>query len=72
MSKRYFSNYVLRIPSKLYEDIAYHRGIQAITLLGNRPNLTKFMVLCEILTWESLWGNLKCEISRKRLIIQRN
>ena len=32
-----------RIPSKRYENIAYHRVMQAITLLGNRPRFTKFM-----------------------------
>ncbi len=28
-----------RISSKLYEDIAYHRGIQAVTFFGNWPNV---------------------------------
>ena len=33
ISKRYFSNSFFRIPSKLYEDIAYDRRVQAVTLL---------------------------------------
>ena len=45
ISKRYFSNRFLQIPSKLSEDIAYHRRMQAIALLGNRPSLTKLMTL---------------------------
>ena len=45
ISKRYLSNNFHRIPSKLYENIAYHGGMQAITLLGNRPSFTKFMAL---------------------------
>ncbi len=32
ISIRYFSNSFHRIPSKLYEDIAFHEGMQAITL----------------------------------------
>ncbi len=39
ISKRYASYSVHQITSKLYENIAYHGGMQAITLLANRPNL---------------------------------
>ncbi len=39
-SKRYFSNSFHRIPSKLYQNIAYYGGMQAITLLGNRPSFS--------------------------------
>ncbi len=42
LSKRYLSNNFHWIPSKLYENIACHGGMQAITLLGNRPSFTKF------------------------------
>ena len=45
ISKRYFSNSFLGIPSKLYENIAYHRGMQAITLLGSQSSLTTFLEL---------------------------
>ncbi len=45
IAKRYFSDSFLRIPSQLYEDIAYHTGMQAITLPGNRLSLAKFMAL---------------------------
>ncbi len=51
MSKHCFSNSFHRIPSKLYENIAYHGGMQAVTLLGNRPSFTKCMAL---LTLESM------------------
>ncbi len=39
--------------AKLCEDISYHGGIQAITFLGNRPNL-KILRHFEILTWEPM------------------
>ena len=41
----YLSNNFHRIPSKLYENIVYHGGMQAITVLGNRPSFTKFVAL---------------------------
>ena len=58
------SDYLIMLMSaKLYEDIVYHGGIQAITLLGNRPSFTKLWHL-EILTLESMgkpkmWNILK-------------
>ncbi len=45
MSKLYFSNSFLRIPCKLYENIAYYGGIQGITLLRNRPSFAKCIAL---------------------------
>ena len=38
ISKRYSSHSFHPIQAKLYEDIGYHGGIQAITFLGNRPS----------------------------------
>ncbi len=38
-SKRYFSCSCHPISAKLSEDIGYHGGIQAVTLLGNQPSL---------------------------------
>ncbi len=43
--KRYLSNNFHRIPSKLYENIAYHGAMHAITLPGNWPSFTKLMAL---------------------------
>ncbi len=43
-SKRYLSNNFHQIPFKLYESIAYG-GMQAITLLRNRPSFTKVMAI---------------------------
>ncbi len=45
ISKRYSSYRFHLMSTKLYEDIAYHKGMQAITLLGNRPSFTKFKTL---------------------------
>ena len=53
ISKRYFSHSFHRTPSKLYENIAYHRGMQAITFLGNRLSFANGWRF-EILTWESM------------------
>ena len=58
-SKRYSFHW---IPSKLYENIAYHRAMQAITLLDNRPSFTKFMALWN-LSLEPM-GNLMWNISK--------
>ncbi len=38
---------------KLYEDIGYHGGIQALAFLGNRPRF-KIVWHFEILTWDSM------------------
>ncbi len=43
--------------AKLYEDIIYHGGIQAVTFLGNRPSF-KNLGHFEIFTWE-LMGKFK-------------
>ena len=69
ISKRYSSYRFHLMSTKLYEDIAYHKGMQAITLLGNRPSFTKFKTL-----WNNIsqWEKLKCVISRKQLIKERN
>ena len=41
ISKRYFSYSFYSMSAKLYEDIGYHGGIQAIIFfLGNRPGFT--------------------------------
>ena len=50
-------------PIQTYENIAYHRGVQHITLLGNQPSLTKFMVLWN-LTWESMGKSKMWNISK--------
>ncbi len=47
ISKRYSSYSFHPVSAKLYEDIGYHGGIQAIAFLGNWPSF-------EILTWESM------------------
>ncbi len=44
ISKRYSYSFHLLL-DKLYENISYHRRIQAIIFLGDRPHFTKFMVL---------------------------
>ena len=38
ISKRYSSHIFHLMPAKLYEDISYHGGIQAITFLGQSAN----------------------------------
>ncbi len=64
ISKRYSCSFH-PMSDKLYEDIGYHGGIQAITFLGDRPSLFVFLKMCrfEILTWESMRKILKCVIS---------
>ena len=62
MSKRYFSYSFHLMSAKLYEDIGYHGGIEAITFLGNWPSL-KFFCHFEILTCESM-GKPKVWISK--------
>ena len=57
--------------SELYEAIAYHGGIQAITFLGNRPSFTEFMALCNF-NMEVNVKILRCGISRKRMIVEPN
>ncbi len=69
ISKRYFSFSFHRIPSKLYEDIACHGGMQPITLLGNRPSFHK---ICGTLKYWSQLENLNCGISRKWLTVEWN
>ena len=45
ISKRYYSYSFHPMSAKLYEDVDYHGGIQAITFLGNRPSFTNFGAL---------------------------
>ncbi len=56
--------------AKLYEDISHHGGIHSITFLGNRANVTNFVVL-----WNFDMGNnpkiVKCAISWKWLVVER-
>ncbi len=62
ISKLYPSYSFHPMSAKLYEDIGYHGGIQAITFLGNQPNFNM-----------GLDGKiLKCTTSWKRLAIERN
>ncbi len=68
ISKRYSSYSFHPMSVKRYEDIGYYGGIQAITFVGNRP-IVIFKKMWYFEIWES---NLKCGISRKRLIIERN
>ncbi len=60
IAKRY-SNGFDPISVKLYENIGYHGGTQAVTFLGNRPSLKK----CDILKFQrgSQWNNPTCAIS---------
>ncbi len=44
ISKRYSSSFH-PMSAKLYEDIGYHGGIQAVTFLGNRQSLKKSVAL---------------------------
>ncbi len=60
-----------RIPSKPYEDIAYHRGMQAVSLLGNRPSLAKLMALSNFNIGVN-GKTLHCRLSRKWLMVKRN
>ncbi len=75
-SKRYVSNNLHRIPSKLYGNIAYrHGGMQAVTLLGNRPSLQNLWHF-EIFTLESMgkpkiWNISKTDDCRAKRIIDR-
>ncbi len=63
ISKR-FSSYSYHLMSaKLYEDISYHGGIQAITFHGNWPSFKKIMAL-QILTWESMGKSKMWNISK--------
>ncbi len=68
-SKRRWSFHPMSV--KLYEGFGYHGGTQAITFLGNGPSFKHFVVL-----WNFNMGvngkKLRCEISRKRLIVERN
>ncbi len=45
ISKRYSSHSFHLMPAKLYEDIGYHGGIQAVTFLGNRLSFKNFVAL---------------------------
>ena len=45
ISKRYFSYSFHPMSVKLYEDIGYHGGIQAVTFLGNQPSFKKIVAL---------------------------
>ena len=46
ISKSYSSYSFHPMPAKLYEDIGYHGGIQAITVLGNPPSQKHIATLC--------------------------
>ncbi len=71
ISKR-FSSYSFHLMSaKLYEDIGYHGGIQAITFIANWPSF-KNLWHFEILTWESMGKRKMWHIFSKRLIVERN
>ncbi len=68
-SKRYFSNNFHQIPSKRYEDIAYHWGRQAITLLGNRHSLAQILTL-ELIGKHKLWNiSIRADRGAKRITI---
>ncbi len=45
ISKRFYSYSFHLMSVKLYEDVGYRGGIQAITFLGNRPSLKKNVAL---------------------------
>ena len=49
--------------AKVYEDIGYHDGIQAIIFLGNRPSIKKMWDF-EILTWDSMGKTKMWNISK--------
>ena len=51
--------------------LGYHGGIQAITFLGDWPSFKNFVALWNF-NMGSQWENLKCGISRKRLIVDQN
>ena len=53
VSKRYFSTSFNQMWSKLYQDVAYHGGIQAITFLVINQVLQNLWHF-ELLTWESV------------------
>ncbi len=58
------------ISAKLYEDIGYQRGIQAVTFLGNLPSYKRFVTLCSF----NMGVNgkiMKCAISWKRLTVEQ-
>ncbi len=43
---KHYSSYSFHLMSvKLYEDIGFHGGIQAITFLGNQPSFKNFVAL---------------------------
>ena len=61
ISKSYSYSFHL-ISSKLYGDIGYHGGIQAITFLDNMGQVLKTLWHFDILTWDSVG---KCTLSWK-------
>ncbi len=68
ISKRYSCTFNLMTP-KLH-DIGYHRGIKAITFLGNRPSF-KLLWHSEIVTYGNQMGkSLKCAISSEWLAVE--
>ena len=71
LSKRYSSYCFDLMSAKLYEDIGYHSGIQAVTFLGNQPSFKNFVALWNF-NMEVNWKILKCAISWKRLIVEWN
>ncbi len=50
ISKRYSSYSFHPISAKIYEDIGYHGGIQAVTFRGNRPSFNNHF--CGILKFK--------------------
>ncbi len=71
ISKRYFPHSFYLMSVKLYEDIGYCGGIQAVTVLGNRTNFKN-----SVLLWNFNMGvsgkSKKCGISRRRVIVEWN
>ena len=51
--------------------LGYHGGIQAITFLGSGLSLKTFVALWNF-NIGSQWENVKCGISRKRLIVEQH
>ncbi len=70
ISKRYSSYSFHSMSTKLYEHIGCHGGIQSIAFLGNRPTLKNCGTLKCL--HGSQMENLKCGITRKWLIVERN
>ncbi len=71
ISKRYFSYSVHPIWAKLYVKYGSHRGIYSYRYFGDLPKFKNFVAL-----WNFNMGVngkiLKCAISWKRLIVERN